>query len=279
MPIHIGDYKRDTGHLRAAGHGAYLMLLFHHWSTGSLPTDDDQLSAIACMTKQEWKKAKPTIQKFFGENWVHDRVVDDLAKAAISYEKRAAAGSEGGKAKAKAKQETSNATAKPEQPLTTNQIDKIGSAGASNFTEGSKALALAFWKALGFDTGLDVPPEFAGVDWRAVGWEAAGWTPDLIATEARRIGPDKPLTYHEKVFATTFAKRQAPLPIVSIREALNLTVTHGRNGKTGDIIAASDRLVGIIDGFDAGPREVDQLRGPEGAADVRLLSQGGRERS
>jgi hypothetical protein len=27
MPIHIGDYKRDTGHLRAAGHGAYLLLL------------------------------------------------------------------------------------------------------------------------------------------------------------------------------------------------------------------------------------------------------------
>src|SRR6185312_6148520 len=173
MPIHIGDYKRDTGHLRAAGHGAYLMLLFHHWSTGSLPTDDERLSAIACMTRQEWKKAKPTIQKFFGSHWVHERVLDDLAKAAVSYEKRAAAGSEGGKAKAKAKQEPSIATALLKQPLTTDQFDKIGSAGASAFTEGSKALVDSLWKALGFESPLEIPPELAGADWRAREWEHA----------------------------------------------------------------------------------------------------------
>jgi hypothetical protein len=51
-------------------------------------------------------------------------------------------------------------------------------------------------------------------------------------------------------------------------------VTHGRDAKTGNIIAASDKLVSIIDSFDAGAREVDQLRGPAGETNVRLLSQG-----
>jgi uncharacterized protein YdaU (DUF1376 family) len=119
MPIHIGDYKRDTGHLRAIEHGAYLMLLFHHWSTGSLPADDRQLSAIACMTPAEWRKAKPILIKFFGEGWHHGRVEKDLAEAKESYEKRAAAGKEGGKASGKAragvKQSPSNAEAMLEQ--------------------------------------------------------------------------------------------------------------------------------------------------------------------
>jgi uncharacterized protein YdaU (DUF1376 family) len=228
MPIHIGDYKRDTGHLRAAGHGAYLLLLFHHWSTGGLPTDDEQLSAIACMTRQEWKKAKPVIQKFFGPDWVHTRVVDDLETARISYEKRAAAGKEGGKARGSPKHCPSNASAIPKLPLTTNQIDRIGSAGASAFTEGSKALASSLWEALGFENPLAVPPEYAGTDWRAVDWERAGWTADLICAVARQHGR-KPLSYLEKCFATEFAKRQAPLPVVEIKQAEKLTVNHGKS--------------------------------------------------
>jgi len=130
MPIHIGDYKRDTGHLRAAEHGAYLLLLFHHWSTGELPIDDRQLSAIACMTQAEWRKAKPILIKFFREGWRHGRVEEDLAAAKASYEKRAKAGEKGGKAKAEAKQSSSNATAGPEQPLTFNQ-GKKDAAGAA----------------------------------------------------------------------------------------------------------------------------------------------------
>jgi hypothetical protein len=42
------------------------------------------------------------------------------------------------------------------------------------------------------------------VDWRAIEWERAGWTADLIESVARKTG-NKPLTYHEKCFATEFA--------------------------------------------------------------------------
>lgn len=46
------------------------------------------------------------------------------------------------------------------------------------------------------------------------------------------------------------------------------------NGKTSNIIAASDKLNSILDSFGAGPSEDHELCGPEGSADVRLLSQG-----
>jgi len=126
--------------------------------------------------------------------------------------------------------------------------DRIGNAGASAFTEGSKALASALWKALGVESPLACPVNLAGADWRAIEWEQAGWTVDLIETEARRVGPDKPLTYYEKVFATAFAKRQAPLPVVAIREAEQLTVNHGTSQrKPGSLIAAIDRQLAALE--------------------------------
>lgn len=128
------------------------------------------------------------------------------------------------------------------------KVDRIGNAGASAFTQGSKALSTSFLEALGFLTPLSVPLEFAGVEWRAIGWETAGWTADLIATEARKVGSGKPLTYHEKCFATAFAKRQAPLPIVEIKQAERLTVKHGSSqGNSGSLIAAIDRQLAAIE--------------------------------
>ena len=291
MPIHIGDLMRDTGHLRAPMFGAYLALLFHHWATGSLPDDDDQLSAIARMSPAEWKKARPVLEKFFKPGWVHSRVLEDLEESRATYEKLAAAGAKGGKAKAANKRRSSPATspatsgatskassdavASLKQPLTFNQSDSIGEgarASDSAFTEGSRALAAALWKALGFRTKLEITPEFAGADWRAIEWEQAGWTVDLIETEARRIGPNKPLSYHEKVFATAFAKRQAPLPVVDIRQAETLTVTHGK--PRSPIIQAADDLCRRIASFDGPQRGPDELRGEQGQDPPRLLSNG-----
>jgi hypothetical protein len=60
MSLHIGDYLKDTRHLRALEHGAYFLLIMHYWTKGGLPDDDRQLSAIACMSDKEWKKARPS---------------------------------------------------------------------------------------------------------------------------------------------------------------------------------------------------------------------------
>ena len=136
-----------------------------------------------------------------------------------------------------------NGEVKAQKPEATSKEDRIGDAGASKFTEGSKALTSAFWKALGFNSPLEVSTDYAGTDWRAIEWERAGWTVDLIDAETRRVGLGKPLTYYEKCFATAFAKRQAPLPIVEVREAETLKVTHGTSKPQsgGSILAAIDR--------------------------------------
>src|SRR6185312_12745229 len=181
-----------------------------------LPTDDRELARIIGMSPGEWKKAKPRVQPFFTSDWKHGRIDKELAKSAELSSKRAAAAKQkGSNSSAIAQQLDTHAGATSPSP----SLDKIGSAGASSFTEGSKALASSFWKALGFERPLDVPPEYSGIDWRAIGWENAGWTEDLIWADCRKIGPGKPLTYYEKVFATSFAKRQAPLPVVEVKEA------------------------------------------------------------
>lgn len=153
--------------------------------------------------------------------------------------------------------------------------DRIGVASArvrSAFTEGSKALASAFWNALGFAGPLDIPPEFAGVDWRAIQWETAGWTVDLIDAEARRIAatkPLKPISYFEKVFATAFAKRQAPLPVVKPQDAPH--VQADQRTRSESLGAVADRLANAGIGF--GPRPTG-LRDPEGRPPAESVSQG-----
>lgn len=169
------------------------------------------------------------------------RMVRDKAKS----DKDRANGKGGGNPKLRGEDNGGvNPPVKAQKPEATSKEDRIGDASArpSSFTEVSKALASAFWKALGFESALAVPPDYAGTDWRAIEWEKAGWTVDLIDAETRRIGPDKPLTYYEKVFATSFAKRQAPLPIVEIREAEKVTVAHGTSqNRSGGSLTASLR--------------------------------------
>lgn len=172
MSWHIGDYKKDTGHLRAAGHGAYFLLSMHYWATGGLPDDDKQLAAIACLTDREWKSHRETMRAFFkGDGvWKHKRIEIELAAAQAKYEKRAEAGSKGGKAKANGKQSSSNATAEPYQPITDNpkeEKDDAPSGAKIAFESGRIRLTaknLSQWKAAFLN--LDLEAELLGLsDW------------------------------------------------------------------------------------------------------------------
>lgn len=87
MPMYWGDYLRDTGHLNAQEHGAYLMLIAHYWCTGKvLPDDDVQLARIARVTRATWKKIKPTMAAFFEVaphvHWGHSRIEREMLAAA-----------------------------------------------------------------------------------------------------------------------------------------------------------------------------------------------------
>lgn len=91
--MYWGDYLRDTSHLSAAEHGAYLLLIGHYWTSGApLPADDGKLARIARMAGAEWKRARDTIAEFFqvaDAQWTHRRIDEELAKAAKRYAERA----------------------------------------------------------------------------------------------------------------------------------------------------------------------------------------------
>lgn len=95
--LHTGDYLKLTGHLRAADHGAFLLLVFYYWANGKLPQEDEQLRTIARMDSREWKKHKLVIQKMFEPGWRLSWLDADLKDAAAARDRHSKAGRAGNK--------------------------------------------------------------------------------------------------------------------------------------------------------------------------------------
>ena len=110
MPLYVGDYLGDTGHLTTAQHGAYLLLMMHYWRKGELPDDDRQLSKITKLPLKTWCDTRSTLQDFFYEGWKHKRIDMELAKMVRVSEKRAIAGQKGGLGSALARMKLENAS-------------------------------------------------------------------------------------------------------------------------------------------------------------------------
>jgi uncharacterized protein YdaU (DUF1376 family) len=120
MPLYIGDYLADTGHLSTLEHGVYLLLIMHYWQNGGLPKDEKFLRIIGKISSYEWKKISPKILAFFDENFRHKRIDKELEIARELIEKRSVAGKAGasvryGKRMANARNERSNRIANAQQ--------------------------------------------------------------------------------------------------------------------------------------------------------------------
>ena len=121
MPMYWGDYARDTGHLNACGHGAYLMLIKHYWCTGEpLADDDDELWRIACCdSKKEWLAIRPRIIRLFivdGRTLRHKRIDRELANGVTRTEQRRLAGKASAGAR-KRQRESNERSTSVEDPL------------------------------------------------------------------------------------------------------------------------------------------------------------------
>jgi uncharacterized protein YdaU (DUF1376 family) len=91
MPLYVADYLADTAHLGALESGAYLHLIMHYWTTGSLPHDPRALARIAKVSAHSWKKLSSDIQKFFHDGWKHKRIDEELARVSEISTKRSEA--------------------------------------------------------------------------------------------------------------------------------------------------------------------------------------------
>lgn len=215
MPLYVGDYLADTAHLTAAEHGAYLLLIMHYWRTGGLPNEDAQLARIARCTKREWEKTRPVIAAFFDENWKHDRVASEIEKAEAAYERRAKAGHRGGKAKAEAKQSSSNAIAMNKQPesepeLERKIIDDDSARGKLDRLESS--LREAAGEALN-PTALNLSVLERPLAWLTAGCDLDADIIPAIRAASARASPQsiKSWKYFEQPVADAKATRLAPM--------------------------------------------------------------------
>jgi uncharacterized protein YdaU (DUF1376 family) len=97
MPLNLGKWETNTGHLSNEHIGAYLRLCIWYWTNGPLPDDDDQLASII-RDNRRWRSIRPKIEKFFivgGGVWTHPFLDGELAKAREIGAKRGISGKEG----------------------------------------------------------------------------------------------------------------------------------------------------------------------------------------
>lgn len=131
MPLYVGDYLGDTGHLTTTQHGAYLLLMMHYWRKGELPDDDRQLSKITKLPLKTWCEYRPTLQEFFHDGWKHKRIDAELAKMMRVSEKRAIAGQKGGIGSALARMRLENAARSRHPPSRAIAGQSLGEAMAN----------------------------------------------------------------------------------------------------------------------------------------------------
>ena len=110
MPLYVGDYLGDTGHLTTTRHGAYLLLMMHYWRKGELPDDDQQLCKIAKLPLKTWNEYRATLQDFFHDGWKHKRIDTEFERMMRVSAKRAIAGQKGGIGSALARMKLENAS-------------------------------------------------------------------------------------------------------------------------------------------------------------------------
>ncbi len=94
-PHHIEKYRRKTGHLTIAEHGAYRLLMDAYWDRrGPLPIDETRLRKLIGADKEEWDSVRDAVLAFFkktDEGWRHDKIDEQIAEAEEKHKAKVAA--------------------------------------------------------------------------------------------------------------------------------------------------------------------------------------------
>lgn len=261
MPLYIGDYLADTGHLTTTQHGAYLLLLMHYWRKKELPEDDKQLAAIAKLPLRIWLDSKETIQAFFHDGWKSKRIEEELQKRAVVSKKRAEAGAKGGSRSGKSDEsncsEFASGLLEQNGSMTQSQSQRKNSEAVASGAEAPDDPRTRLFRdglaKLGALTGKgpDACRSFVGKCLRAASDDAVTVLGLIEEAERNRVVDPS---------AWIAARLKSP---------------ESSNGKPKNgIIQAADDLARRLAGFDGPPRGLDELRGVPGEASPRLLSHG-----
>jgi uncharacterized protein YdaU (DUF1376 family) len=236
MPLYLDDYLGDTGHFRAAEHGAYLLLIMHYWKRGGLPDDDRQLATIARMTPGEWRKARPLIAAMFQSGWRHKRVDEELERAAeISGNRSDRARSAAQKRWAKPRQDDARSMLGAcLEHARGNACDMLGDAQSTVHSKdggGDDARATSAISVRAFDLTTEIlsicgkPPDdpmAVGGAYQVQSWLNEGCDPAIIMAAVRktiakkRDGPPSSIAYFSRPVAHEQALARAPTPLPAI---------------------------------------------------------------
>lgn len=179
MPLYVGDYLGDTGHLTTTQHGAYLLLMMHYWRKGELPDDDRQLSKIAKLPLKTWCEYRATLHDFFHDGWKHKRIDAELEKMMRVSAKRAIAGQKGGIGSALARMKLENASHSRHVPFRAIAAQSSSpSAANADHSNSNKSLSG------GEDSSADAPGQQTGA---RAGKPSIAVSPELAAYVARRM--------------------------------------------------------------------------------------------
>jgi uncharacterized protein YdaU (DUF1376 family) len=101
---HLGDYSKATAHLSILEHGAYLLMLHHHYATEApLPADEAVICRIIRATsKAEAAAVRAVLSEFWTltpDGWVNERAADEIQAASELRDLNSEKGKLGGRPK------------------------------------------------------------------------------------------------------------------------------------------------------------------------------------
>lgn len=142
--LYIGDYQRDTGTLSIAEHGAYFLLLQHHYATESeLPKGKELYRLLRCDSKTERDAVNTVIAKFWTETetgYTNNRAGTEIRKAEHQRTVNQEIGKRGGRPKrTEHKTESVNESdSKPEPNRNPNQTPDTRQKNSEAIASGGK---------------------------------------------------------------------------------------------------------------------------------------------
>lgn len=99
FPVEPGRYLKNTLHLTARQHGAYLLWIFAAFEArGDLPGTDAGLMSIGKLSAKDWREDGPVLKAFLtreGDKWVHEFARHLRADAEARVAAKSKAGKEG----------------------------------------------------------------------------------------------------------------------------------------------------------------------------------------